>query len=393
MDQRVTRAFPKDCREIIAMNERSTASDIPLGKWNLTRQLSSLVGNGTRPIEWLGFTLLVFSFIGWPATAQCQDLQQPPGNPPQPRRVIDEVIAGEGAEKGLEKEAEAETDTDTVEEEAEPANDAPPADHPALPALMQQLESQYESMLQTELHLAFLVGQFPKAQREAIGGEVRNGFRALVRKLAEDRLPKPANVQRGRGVGGVIGIAGQPARAVQRVVVNGVAQNVVLGPDNVWQAVPASQSDIPSQIEQLISDAMAEHASPETVEQFKQEREKRTARLKQVIISSIVTGLDEKLLLSPSQREEVTSLIDKHWNSPNPQLLDQFTYPNDNGWLPIADNLVMSILTPSQRRVWMDRRGQHTVVFNAVGGVGRQNFRIDDAMWKGFDRDESEEAR
>lgn len=376
------------------MHGHSTASDSRLrkvGKSVSTGQFSSLVDKVARPSEWFGLTLLVVSFIGWPAAARSQDLQQAPGNPPQPRQVIDEVIAGEEPEEGEDQEAEAETDR--VEKEAEPANDAPPADHPALPALMQQLESQYENMLQTELHLAFLVGQFPKAQREAIGGEVRAGFRALVRKLAEERLPKPANVQRNPGGGGMIGFGGQPARAVQRVVVNGVAQNVVLGPDNVWQAVPASQSDIPTQIEQLISDAMAERASPETVEQYKQEREKRTARLKQVIISSIVTGLDEKLLLTPSQREEVTNLLDKHWNSPNPQLLDQFTYPNDNGWLPIADNLVMSLLTPSQRRVWMDRRGQHTVVFNAVGGVGRQNFRIDDAMWKGFDRDEEEEKR
>ncbi len=400
MDRCLMRTFRMGCHETTAMHQLAPTGDQPLanllGTGKSTAHATRIPGSVVRCIRRLQWTSLplVSALIGWPVMAGGQDLPPVPPIPPQPRPLAIDVIVEEApilpadeneAHTNAGKDTDKDKDKDANEqaggerEQAEPEK-APPADPPALAALVPQVETQYDAMLQSELHLAFLIGQFRKAEREAIEKEARAGYRSMMREMAEMRLPRQANVRQARAVGGIIRVA-DPAGVVQAVVNPNMPG---------MRATTATSSDIPSQLERLIADAMSQHASPEKVAQFHQEREKRTARLKQVIISNIVTGLDEKLLLSPAQRQEVTDLLDKHWDSPNPQLLDQFTYPNDNGWLPIPDNLIHSALTPSQRRVWIDRRRQHTVIFNAVGGVGMQNFRIDDSMWKGFDRDQQE---
>jgi hypothetical protein len=271
--------------------------------------------------------------------------------------------------------AEAPREVQKAADKAEPEQD-----NPQLAAMIQQHKSQYENLLQSELHLAILVAELNQAQREQLRETADAALHDFVRKMVNSQMN------------------GRPARVVGRVQGRVVIDNANAIEINQLAgiAVPGVQlsfAEPQKALEAIVDGALAKYATPEQVAQFQEEREKRTARLKQVIIANIVTGLDEKLLLTAAQRQQLTELIDQNWNAPNPQLLDQFTFPNSNGWLPIADSLVQSVLTPSQQRVWNVRRNQHTVIFNAVGGMGVGMIRVDDVMFELFDEPREEQPR
>ena len=242
-------------------------------------------------------------------------------------------------------------------------------DNPQHAAMIQQQKAQYESALQSELHLAILVAELNQTQRESLRETTEAALHDFVRKMV---------------IGQTRGLSAPVVRRVQGRV---VLDNADVREINQLTAEPHKA------LEAIVDQALAKCATPEQIAQIQDERMKRTARLKQVIIANIVTGLDEKLLLTPTQRKQLTELIDRNWNAPNPQLLDQFTFPNNNGWLPIADSLVQSVLTPTQQRVWNERRNQHTVVFNAVGGMGVGMIRVEDAMFEIFDQREEREEK
>jgi len=276
----------------------------------------------------------------------------------------------------LDRPAEAPREAQEAAVEVEPEQD-----NPQLAALIQQHKSQYESSLQSELNLAILVAELNQSHREQLRETAEAALHDFVRRMVVSQMN------------------GRPARVVGRVQGRVVIGNAV-GFDEINQlagiAVPGGQlsfGEPQKALEAIVDGALAKYATPEQVALFQEEREKRTARLKQVIIANIVTGLDEKLLLTAAQRKQLTELIDQNWNAPNPQLLDQFNFPNSNGWLPIADSLVQSVLTPSQQRVWNVRRNQHTVIFNAVGGMGMGMIRVDDAMFELFDEPREEQPR
>lgn len=274
MDRCLMRPFRTGCHETTAMHQLAPTGDQPLanllGTRNSTDHVTRIPGSVVRCIPRLQWTslLLVSALIGWPVMVGGQDLQPVPPIPPQPRPLAIDVIVEEAPippadENEADTNADRDTDKDTgndaneqagdEREQAEPAN-ALPADHPALAALVQQLETQYDAMLQSELHLAFLIGQFRKAEREAIEKEVRAGYRSMMREMAEMRLPRQANVRQARAVGGMIPVAEQ-GRVAQAVV------NQIVPPGMI-RATTATPSDIPSQLERLIADAMSQHASP-----------------------------------------------------------------------------------------------------------------------------------
>jgi hypothetical protein len=265
-----------------------------------------------------------------------------------------------------------------VEAAAVPEGGAPPEeDNPQVVPLMQQHQAHLEPLLEAELNLAILVGRLAQPERATLRAEAKTALAQHAKQLAEGALQGRRAGNAGERVRGeiVIGMAG-PARQVIQVDGAGVA---------VARAIGTRAGDPQSVLGEMVARILEQHVSTDVAERYVAEREAKRAAMKQTIIANILTGLDEKLLLTADQRRQLSELIDRHWDAPDPQLLDQFTFANQQNWLPVPDSLVQSILTPTQRRVWSDRRNHHTVVFNAFGGLGVAPLVPADEVWRAFD--------
>jgi hypothetical protein len=261
-------------------------------------------------------------------------------------------------------------------------------DDPQRLARIQQHKAQFEPLLESELNLAILVGRLAKPQRESVRQAARQHLDVYARQLVEGSVRNRRGVRAGGVIqfqGGVVA-AGNLAGGVVvfddgRVLQGqGVAFGLgAAGNDN------QTTSDPHAMLGKMVAQALEAHVSAEVAEKFLAERQRRTAWTKKVIIDNILAGLDEKLLLTTDQREQLTELIDRHWHSVDPQLLDQFTLANHQTWLPVPDGLMHSLLTPTQRRVWTDRRLHHTVMFNAMG-IRVPPLQHGDDVWRGFDK-------
>jgi hypothetical protein len=122
-------------------------------------------------------------------------------------------------------------------------------------------------------------------------------------------------------------------------------------------------------IEDGLAKVVRNRFEPEQVDRFEDEREKRSADRKQVMVRNLAAKLDQELVLSPEQREQITQSLGRNWSknwsgSQNPEILA--TYGDQ--FLPaIPDHVVVPYITAAQRKVWSELPRHNFGMF--LGGV------------------------
>ena len=87
---------------------------------------------------------------------------------------------------------------------------------------------------------------------------------------------------------------------------------------------------------------------------YQEERAKRSASRKQLIVRNLVARLDHELVLSAEQRDQLSESLSSHWDDAWGQSLEMFMY--DYAVLPpIPDQYIAPYLSEAQKRIWRDR--------------------------------------
>jgi hypothetical protein len=103
---------------------------------------------------------------------------------------------------------------------------------------------------------------------------------------------------------------------------------------------------------------------------------KRKAFRKQVALENVVAIIDERLVLTVEQREQLTKSLDKNWQDSWVNSVELLL--NNNQYLPsIPDQFVVAALNDTQRQIWRAAPKQNFMVFGAHGW-GQQVAVVDD---------------
>jgi hypothetical protein len=144
--------------------------------------------------------------------------------------------------------------------------------------------------------------------------------------------------------------------------------------------VAGQQSTYPDP-RKLIGDALAKSVkatlSAEQAARYQDELDKRAANRKRVAVSNLVARLDHDLVLTAEQRDKLATALAAQWNDAWGQLElfqygDQFT-PN------IPDNLVLPLLTETQKGVWRGGNRNQNVFWGWAGLGFMHGVQFDDA--------------
>ena len=208
-----------------------------------------------------------------------------------------------------------------------------------------QLTREYQAALRAELNFARHVCQPTPEQ-----------FQSLREELAKDLKVQPPQPNAPLGRGGV-----------QRQVRNAQMVNPVqLARDRLAQAVKTSLS--------------AEQAT-----RFQEELDKRTLDRRRAAAHNLVARLDREMVLSETQREQITESLLSHWNDAWCSSLQMFMY-NDQFFPNIPDAHVVKFLNDAQKKIWPTIPKNQGAMFNGgfMGGMFGQEI-----LW---DADEPEAA-
>jgi hypothetical protein len=185
-------------------------------------------------------------------------------------------------------------------------------------AQLEPFLQQYRPVLQAELSFANHVCMFNDEQKTAIIADAKQGLKELVRKLVKNQN-QPQGIR--------IFWAGNVARAVQ--------------PNN---AAGAS-------FDKVAATVVKKHVSPEQFAAYEAEAQKRRDFNQQTVIDYIVAKIDDRLRLSPDQREAISKDLLKRWAddwAPSPAgLLELDEYVPS-----IPAEAVIPHLDKAQKKVW-----------------------------------------
>ncbi len=199
-----------------------------------------------------------------------------------------------------------------------------------------QQTPQYKAMLGAELNFARHVCQATPEQMQALREELQ-------------RKPKAqANAQPGN------------AAARNRVIV----QRQVVRNGQVMNGDPL----------QLARDRLAEAVKTcfpaEQAARFQEEIDKRTADSRRASALILVARLDREMILSATQRDQITESLLAHWNDAWCSTLQMFIY-NDQFFPMIPDAHVVKFLNEPQRKIWatMPKNQGQVFVGGFMGGI------------------------
>jgi hypothetical protein len=115
---------------------------------------------------------------------------------------------------------------------------------------------------------------------------------------------------------------------------------------------PIANADPRKLIADTLQDSLRTALSAEQVDQYEQELEKRSAYRKRVGLLTLIAKLDQDLLLTAEQRDQLSASLSQNWND---------AWLNALGMLPhgpffpnLPDNLVLPVLSVKQRAVWSE---------------------------------------
>jgi hypothetical protein len=205
--------------------------------------------------------------------------------------------------------------------------------------LEQQYLPHFQPLLRAELSFLRRVCQLTTAQRKEIGEAGDRWLKTAVRKYAI--------AQNDMRHGGARFVGGVPAM-----------------PD-------------PSK---LIQQQFVAHAKqklrPEQAKRYLEELDKRKAYRKRVAVRSLVARLDEELVLSAKQREELIESLSSNWQEAWGQSLEKWMH-NIQVMPAINDRHVVPFLNKTQRTVWNGTPKQNVANMGAFG-IGHAMVVVDD---------------
>lgn len=153
-------------------------------------------------------------------------------------------------------------------------------------------------------------------------------------------------------------------------------QNMVVGGRLVER--PANP-DTRKFIQEALAVSVKAQLSPSQYERYRAELDGRSAEQKRVAILNLVAKLDQDLILSPEQRDQISGSLSAHWQEAWAQGYQ--SYNLDHQYFPmVPDALVTDHLNANQRTIWA---GLQKVTFSSNGlGFGMnaqaENQPLDD---------------
>lgn len=118
------------------------------------------------------------------------------------------------------------------------------------------------------------------------------------------------------------------------------------GKDSVSAPKPLTQ-----RFQESVSQTAECQLTPEQWSRYSAECQLRTAHRKRVAILNLVARLDHDLLLSSTQREQVTKLLEEKWSDSWSQSL--VAYASESNFMPqLAEDNLRPILSPAQLDTW-----------------------------------------
>jgi hypothetical protein len=209
---------------------------------------------------------------------------------------------------------------------AEPRKDKDPVEDPAEVQRRQQIkqqathwEQQFTKMLYGDLELLRVVcGDLPRESRRAIATSGEQAARDAALQMAELQM---GGRQRLGVQGGIVVIQGD-AVVIQgdAVIVNGKAVinlNPLAQPGRRAEPKPDAEKSPDNPVTILsaaLTKSVAEHAGSEQAKAFAEQLAQRDDRRKAAMIHEIVAVLDDELVLTASQREEIERSLREQWN-------------------------------------------------------------------------------
>ncbi|MFN0056058.1 MAG: hypothetical protein ACKV0T_28260 [Planctomycetales bacterium] len=201
-----------------------------------------------------------------------------------------------------------------------------------------QFEQQFRPLLEAELHLIRKVCQPTPEQKTTLKKEGEAAFKDAI---------------------------GQYTAAQQKMMQGGWRGDQAFpNPKRLLQAA-------------LIA-AVKKHLTDEQVAVYDKEIEQRTSNYRRVAVQSLVSLLDQDLVLSSDQREKISAALYDNWNDAWCQSLEVFMYGAD--YLPnLPDQHVAVFLNPVQKDIW--RGAQRNGGMTIFGGGFMQGMAVGEIVW------------
>ncbi|MDA1055249.1 MAG: hypothetical protein O3C40_32920 [Planctomycetota bacterium] len=140
-----------------------------------------------------------------------------------------------------------------------------------------------------------------------------------------------------------------------------------------------SQPTVPDPAEllhQALAKVLEETLQEEQQTVYAAEMEKRRAFRKRVAIDNTVAAIDERLVLTIDQRQQLTETLDKNWQPSWVQSMEM--QMNNNQYLPsIPDQFVVPVLSETQKQVWRAAQKHNYAVWSGLNWA-RQGAVLDD---------------
>ncbi len=179
-------------------------------------------------------------------------------------------------------------------------------------AMAKQLERQYTARFRqihrSELHFMRAVCQPTREQFEKIAAAGDADLQATVKKYS-----KEAAQQR-------FGMAQSQSGDPRRLIMRGIRDRVK-------------------------ADLSAEQAA-----RYQKEIEDRSAARRHVIILNLISGMDQKLVLTAEQRAKLSAVLDASWNDSWDQV--QLLMQGGQYFPAMPDDKILPLLTETQKKVW-----------------------------------------
>jgi hypothetical protein len=133
-------------------------------------------------------------------------------------------------------------------------------------------------------------------------------------------------------------------------------------------------------ITESLAKSVTETLSAEQVKQYQAELEKRAANRKRVALINLVAKFDHDLVLTAEQRVKLTESLSSQWNDAWSQSLEMFQH-GDQFYPNVSDNLVLPILSESQRGVWRSAPKNNNVFWGWAGLGFMGGVQVVDDDW------------
>jgi hypothetical protein len=210
-----------------------------------------------------------------------------------------------------------------------------------LDPLIEQYRQQFRPALRAELHLVRAVCGLTDEQRKQLAHEGQGLLESTAKKFAEIQL----RMMKGRGANPAI--------------------------------------DFREFLQQCVAALAKAHLSPEQSARYQAEVEARAENHKRVAVLNLVSKIDQDLILSAAQRDELCESLSSNWNNLWCQQLELLSY---NQFFPdIPEDFIVPILNNTQRDLWRGLRNNRQNISFGIGFMGGQ---IDNELFADEDLDD-----